>query len=1223
MNGGAAEDSLTLGVAGFCYEDLHSPAGLERLYDTFLEEVADRFPDLHTEYLGFRDSLGENMDPVAVSELLVRLAPLVSEFIARLFGVSDEREEQRQAVSRELDSIFLFRTEIVGTLSKHYRETAPDTSDRAAIANTLELLLRCAFPDLAGSADQEGRIASAAARLWRLANATADESRAGEIRALRERLAADPDGADAFGREAKLADAEFADALLEHIRCWAWLAQTDGDLTAQVADWVSFKQPEKRDFDALVAFDLETRDGYSVWKGRAETRRRRDGFDLTGRRYERRRILYEIDHCIYCHDRDTDSCSKGMRNRKDGTYKVNPLGANVTGCPLQEKISEMHFVKRQGDSIGALALVAIDNPMCAGTGYSICNDCTKGCIYQKTEPVDIPQIETSVLTDVLFMPYGFEIYSLLTRWNPLNVRRPYALPYHGMNALVVGQGPAGYTLAHYLLNEGFGVVGIDALKIEPLPAELVGDGKRQPAPIRDYSALYEKLDERVLTGFGGVAEYGITVRWDKNFLKVIYLLLARRAAFRCYGGVRFGGTLTIEDAWQLGFDHVAIATGAGRPTIIDIENNLIRGIRKATDFLMALQFTGAGRMESLANLQVRLPAGIIGGGLTSIDTATECAAYYPLQVEKTLDRYERISADIGEERLRGEFNDEELEILDEALTHGRAIREERRRAEAAGEEPDFQPLIESWGGVTLFYRKPFEVSPAYRQNHEEINKALDEGIALAPGMNPLSAVADETGKLCAVRFRRNDGESGDNAEIELPMRNLFIAAGTSPNVTYELEHPGTFEMDGKFFQRYEPAWADGETRLEPMHDTLWPKLGKPAPLTSYRKDGKYISFFGDTHPVYTGTVVKAMASAKNGYPAILRLHRDEIRAADPGLQKDRDEGLSTLFSRLDDLLLADIVEIKRLAPAILEIVVRAPMAASHFEPGHLYRVQNFQSTAPRVADTLLAAEGLALPGFWTDKEKGLISLIALEDGGSSRLCAGWKPGERIAVMGPTGAPAEIPSGKTVLLAGDGIGNAVLLTIGKAMRAAGNRVIHFAGYGSACDLHSLEEFEAASDVTVWVAGPAAGAEPMATSRSGDKALIGDLIDAVEAYAKGELGAPAIPLDEVDRLIAIGSERMLARLKEARHGRLSPFLTTHTAIGSINSPMQCMMKGVCAQCLCRHVDPDSGREFFVYSCYDQNQNLDSVDFANLDARLGQNSAQEKLSNLWMDRLLGPSA
>ena len=79
--------------------------------------------------------------------------------------------------------------------------------------------------------------------------------------------------------------------------------------------------------------------------------------------------------------------------------------------------------------------------MCPGTGHRICNDCMKGCIFQKQEPVNIPQIETGVLTDVLNLPWGVEIYGLLTRWNPLNVRRPYALPYNGKNVLVVGLGP--------------------------------------------------------------------------------------------------------------------------------------------------------------------------------------------------------------------------------------------------------------------------------------------------------------------------------------------------------------------------------------------------------------------------------------------------------------------------------------------------------------------------------------------------------------------------------------------------------------------------------------------------------------------------------------------------------------------------------------------------------------------------------------------------------------
>ncbi len=272
-----------------------------------------------------------------------------------------------------------------------------------------------------------------------------------------------------------------------------------------------------------------------------------------------RDVLSEIHYCVLCHERDKDSCSKGCketakgRSRRQSTPKVavNPLGIELNGCPLDEKISEMHLLRKQGDAIGALALVIIDNPMCPGTGHRICNDCMKSCIYQKQEPVNIPQIETGVLTDVLKMPWGVEIYGLLTRWNPLNVRRPYALPYNGKNVLVVGLGPAGYTLAHYLVNEGFGVVGIDGLKIEPLPEPLVGTGADAPQPIRDWSEIYADLDERVLEGFGGVSEYGITVRWDKNFLTLIHLTLARRRGLRMYGGIRFGGTLPIEDAWKL------------------------------------------------------------------------------------------------------------------------------------------------------------------------------------------------------------------------------------------------------------------------------------------------------------------------------------------------------------------------------------------------------------------------------------------------------------------------------------------------------------------------------------------------------------------------------------------------------------------------------------------------------------------------------------------------
>ncbi|MGH8551481.1 MAG: FAD-dependent oxidoreductase [Methylococcales bacterium] len=1221
--------SLALGISGFQFTDLFQPERLTLLSDRFDSFVNERDPDLYEAFEAYRKSLGEGMAPRDISELLVRMAPCVGEFLALLFDVTADRAKQIASVKNELDTVLEFRNEIVMKVAKKFLKENPAAWDTPSMENKLRILLEKGFPEFVAKQDKEYWIAAAAVCLHGAGKHSpsrmdGENALCGSLDMLRQRLSSDAAASVVF--KAALANDTlpvFAENLLESIERWVHAAATLPELNAQVQNWVSFRIPGKTDFSHLVEVEIHQRDSVTRLMGPRQHRRRRDGFALTDPRYGQRDVLYEVDHCIYCHDRDTDSCSKGMRNKKQPGYKVNPLGIDITGCPLEEKISEMHWLKRQGDSIAALALVIIDNPLCPGTGHRICNDCMKGCIYQKTQAVDIPQIETSVLTDVLFMPYGFEIYSLLTRWNPLNIKRRHALAYNGKNVLIAGLGPAGYTLAHYLLNEGFGVVGIDALKIEPLPEELVGSRDRYPKPIKDFLELYEDLDKRILAGFGGVAEYGITVRWDKNFLKVIYLTLARRKSFKIYGGVRFGGTLSIDDAWKLGFDHIAIASGAGKPTVIGLKNNLIRGIRKASDFLMALQLTGAAKRSSLANLQVRLPAGVIGGGLTAIDTATELMAYYPIQVEKILNRYEKLVEVYGQDAVLGRYDEEERLILFEFLNHGRAIRAERERAAKVGEMPDFQPLIETWGGVTVFYRKGMKDAPAYRQNHEEINKALEEGIAWAEGMNPEEAIADEYGHLKTVLFEKFEAE-GDRwktsgTKVVVPLRSLYVAAGTSPNTIYESEHPGTFEMDHKFFRRYELGWRIATMEMIPMDDHGGPKIAKPAPFTSYEQNGRFITFYGDNHPVYAGNVVKAMASAKDGYPYVTSLFQNDFDALRIEDQPARDKALQSLFDKLDDRLLATVQEVKRLTPTIIEVIVRAPLQAERFFPGQFYRVQNYEAYSKKIGDTVLATEGLALTGAWVDKDKGLISLIALEMGSSSRICALWQPGDPVVVMGVTGAPTEIPSGKTVLLAGGGLGNAVLFSIGKAMRAARNRVVYFAGYKNSYDVFKVDEIEAASDLIVWSVDPLAGAIAIQPTRPQDRTCVGNIIQAMEAYAKGELGEITIRLDDVDEMIVIGSDRMMAAVKEARYGVLKPYLKQHKAIGSINSPMQCMMKGVCAQCLCKHIDPETGEEYFVYSCYNQDQDLDRVDFPNLNARLRQNTVQEKLSNLWLDYLL----
>jgi NADPH-dependent glutamate synthase beta subunit-like oxidoreductase/NAD(P)H-flavin reductase len=1226
-----AQNNLTLGIPGFNYSDLYDAARLKDLLDVFDASVKKHDVELYNKFEAYRQNQGIGLEPEAISDLLVKMGPYVGQFVAKLFNVSEQHQAQSIKIKDEFDTVFTYKNEVVAKLNLVFKDQDISEWDIDAIRSRFELLIAAGFPEANQDNDPEHRVARVGACIGLLSThykliAKGKESnyknadQAAED--LRSNLTTHKQAAAEFNEIIAVPEpAGFINGLMDIVQRWSFVTLNNNKLASE---WLSFKFTEKRDFEHLVEHDTVDRGEYTAWMGEQEHRRRRDGFKLTDPRFNQRQVLYEVDHCIYCHERDTDSCSKGMRNKKTNTFKVDPLGVTTTGCPLDEKISEMHLVKRNGDNIGALAIIIIDNPMCPGTGHRICNDCMKGCIYQKTDPVNIPQIETNVLTEVLFMPYGFEIYSLLTRWNPLNVKRPTMLPYNGKNALVVGLGPAGYTMSHYLLNEGFGVAGIDALKLEPLPTALTGDSENLPTPIVAFNELYEQLDQRILAGFGGVAEYGITVRWDKNFLKVIYLTLLRRETFRAYGGVRFGGTITIEDAWKMGFDHICIASGAGKPTIIDLKNNLIRGIRKASDFLMALQLTGAAKSSSLANLQVRLPAGVIGGGLTAIDTATELMAYYPVQVEKILNRYEVLVNIYGEQTVRNRYDKEENLILEEFLTHGKEIRAERQRAKAAGEQPNFQPLLEKWGGVTLFYRKGMKDAPAYRQNHEEIAEALEEGIALAEGMSPQGALADEYGHLNAVEFEKLVLENGrwmsSGQIVNVPLRSLYIAAGTSPNTIYQSEYPNTFKMDKHFFQRYEPEWVNGELELVAMSDETAPKLGKPAPLTSYQKDGKFISFYGDNHPVYAGNVVKAMASAKNGYPYVVKLFEKELANLSPAQQPERNAALKKLFATLDKAFTATIVAINRLTSTIIEVVVKAPLAAEKFHPGQFYRVQNFEALAPVEEGTVLTAEGLALTGAEVDKEKGTISLIALEMGSSSRLCATWKTGDPLVIMGVTGTPTEIPAGQTVLLIGGGLGNAVLFSIGKALRAAGNRVIYFAGYKYRQDVFKIEDIEAASDLIIWSVDKAPGVEAIPTTRPQDKTFVGNILECMVAYAKGELGDQPIALADVDRLIVIGSDRMMAAVKDARFNVLKPYLNkVQHAIGSINSPMQCMMKGICAQCLCKHIDTETGKEYFVYSCYNQDQELDRVDFKHLNARLRQNTVQEKLSNLWLDYLL----
>ena len=188
-----------------------------------------------------------------------------------------------------------------------------------------------------------------------------------------------------------------------------------------------------------------------------------------------------------------------------------------------------------------------------------------------------------------------------------------------------------------------------------------------------------------------------------------------------------------------------------------MKNNIIRGVRKASDFLMALQLTGrvqGGRRSPTSRRE--LPAVVIGGGLTAIDTATELLAYYPIQAEKTLDALRgRWSRSAARKAVRAPFDEEEREMLDACSRTAREVRGERERARRGRREPDFARLCRAWGGVSIVYRRAHggfaRLPPEPRRGHQ----GARGGDSLHRGPRAGRGRARRASASCAaVRFRR-------------------------------------------------------------------------------------------------------------------------------------------------------------------------------------------------------------------------------------------------------------------------------------------------------------------------------------------------------------------------------------------------------------------------------------------------------------------------------------
>jgi hypothetical protein len=256
-------------------------------------------------------------------------------------------------------------------------------------------------------------------------------------------------------------------------------------------------------------------------------------------------------------------------------------------------------------------------------------------------------------------------------------------------------------------------------------------------------------------------------------------------------------------------------------------------------------------------------------------------AYYPLQVEKFLARYEKLIIDRGEEAVRAEWNAAEREAAEEFIAHARTLREERKAAASEGRAPTFAKLIDGWGGVTIAYRRRLIDAPSYTLNHEEVAKAMEEGIRFAEMLTPEAVELDLFEQAMALRLTRHaapevDGQrpspdQGPGEEVVLPARTILVAAGTQPNTVLAREDPEHATVDGRYFRALD---EDGKPATPE-------RVAKPAAvrvLMSLAEDGKAVSFWGDLPAMSSrrwAAPSRAIRSSAAFWRSESRLHRHQ------------------------------------------------------------------------------------------------------------------------------------------------------------------------------------------------------------------------------------------------------------------------------------------------------------------------------------------------------------
>ena len=364
----------------------------------------------------------------------------------------------------------------------------------------------------------------------------------------------------------------------------------------------------------------------------------------------------------------------------------------VTACPVNIRIPEFIAKIRECDFEGAYRIISDSSSLPAVCGR-VCpqeKQCESKCVRGiKGESVGIGRLERFVAD-----------------WHNANTT-PVSqnIEKNGKRVAIIGSGPAGLTCAGDLARLGYGVTVFEAL----------------------HTA-------------GGVLVYGIPeFRLPKAIVEREVENL-RALGVEISTNVVIGKTLTVDELFDMGYNAVFVASGAGLPNFMGIPGESYKGVYSANEFLTRSNLMKAYKTGSATPIMKGGRVAVVGGGNVAMDAARTALR---LGAEKVYIVYRRSM--------------EELPARREEVEH--AIEE---------------------GIEFLLLNNPVEIL-----GYENKENPRDPKNGFVTGMKCIKMELGEPDE----RGRRRPIEI-EGSEYVLPLDTVIMSIGTSPNPLIKTTTPG-------------------------------------------------------------------------------------------------------------------------------------------------------------------------------------------------------------------------------------------------------------------------------------------------------------------------------------------------------------------------------------------------------------------------------------------------